>query len=297
LSFNGDFFMSAITLKAAGSLLASAGVASAAMAMVPGVALAATDCGTGTEVSTGICEKAFTTAGDYTFTAPSGVTKVSAIIVGAGGGAADFGGGGAYGGGGGEVVFVDSVDSSSTISATVGAGGAIAADPVPGVTGGDSSLGSTVASGGIGASFSQGGDSGSGEIGSTDGYHGAGGGAVGAAFECTGGEGVTASVVASGSALFPELIGEAVYGTGGSCTGLAPGAFTLTAGSGGSVSGDPVVADAGEDGAVIVRWGALPDTGLNVQPWMIGTGVATVAAGAIFASGLLRTRRQGRHSA
>ena len=81
--------MSAITLKAAGSLLASAGVASAAMAMVPGVAFAATDCGTGTEVSSGICEKAYTTAGDYTFTAPSGVTKVSAILVGGGGGVQD----------------------------------------------------------------------------------------------------------------------------------------------------------------------------------------------------------------
>jgi LPXTG-motif cell wall-anchored protein len=66
------------------------------------------------------------------------------------------------------------------------------------------------------------------------------------------------------------------------------------------VSGNLGAADAfdGEDGSVIVRWAvSLPDTGMNVQPWMIGAGIATVAAGALFASGVLRTRRQGRHSA
>jgi hypothetical protein len=106
--------------------------------------------------------------------------------------------------------------------------------------------------------------------------------------------------VASGSSLFPVTAGEAVFGAGGSCSDVSIGSFTGTAGSGGSVSGDfaAPTAEAGEDGAVIVRWAAsLPDTGLNVQPWMIGTGVALAAAGAVFASGMLRTRRRGRHSA
>jgi hypothetical protein len=105
--------------------------------------------------------------------------------------------------------------------------------------------------------------------------------------------------VASGSSLFPVTAGEAVFGAGGSCSAVIL-SFTGTAGSGGSVSGDfgAPTAEAGEDGAVIVRWAAsLPDTGLNVQPWMIGTGVALAAAGAVFASGMLRTRRRGRHSA
>jgi hypothetical protein len=306
--------MSAITLKAAGSLLASAGVASAAMAMVPGVALAATDCGSGTEVSAGICEQAFTTAGDFTFTAPSGVTKVSAIIIGGGGGA-EYNAGGAYGGGGGEVVYLDSVSTSSALQITVGSGGA--ADPDiegTGNGGGSSSIGTDEAAGGDGGSYysERGGDSGNGNAGSGGYsnvvffYTGAGAGQGGDAPDCISGAnadtcpagpGVTASSIAMNSALFPEVLGEPEYGTGG--VGVEVSNTSVgdhAAGHGGDAT-TITSGDDGNDGAVILRWGALPDTGLSVQPWMVGTGVATVAAGAIFASGLLRTRRQGRHSA
>jgi hypothetical protein len=41
---------------------------------------------------------------------------------------------------------------------------------------------------------------------------------------------------------------------------------------------------------------ALPDTGIHVEPWMIGAGLGLAAAGAVFASGMLRARRRGRHS-
>jgi hypothetical protein len=283
------------------ALSAGAGVFAAPLVFVAPAAFAATDCGTGTEVSAGICEQAFTTAGAFTFDAPSGIAKVSAIVVGAGGGAGGYDTAGAYGGGGGDVVFIDSADASSAIAVTVGAGGAIAVSPGAAQDGGDSTFGSTVATGGSGATFDGGGASGSGDAGfNIDIFLGSGGGAGGAATDCVGGAGLTGSASAPGSALFPVTAGEAVFGAGGSCSDVAIGSFTGTAGSGGSVSGDfaAPTAEAGEDGAVIVRWAAsLPDTGLNVQPWMIGTGVALAAAGAVFASGMLRTRRRGRHSA
>jgi hypothetical protein len=41
----------------------------------------------------------------------------------------------------------------------------------------------------------------------------------------------------------------------------------------------------------------LPDTGIHVEPWMIAAGLGLAAAGAVFASGMLRARRRGRHSA
>lgn len=50
---------------------------------------------TATEVSPNVCEVSFTSAGDYTFSVPTGVAKLSAVIVGGGGGAA-FGAGGDY---------------------------------------------------------------------------------------------------------------------------------------------------------------------------------------------------------
>ena len=56
-------------------------------------------------------------------------------------------------------------------------------------------------------------------------------------------------------------------------------------------------ASVGSDGAVILRWTpGLPDTGMNVQPWVIGASVSAVLGGAVLASGALRVRRQGRHS-
>jgi hypothetical protein len=200
-------------------------------------------------------------------------------------------------------VFIDSADALSAIAVTVGAGGVIAAPGFnPAQDGGESTFGSTAASGGSGADFFGGGASGNGNAGyiPTSENLGAGGGAGGTTTDCVAGPGLAALAVASGSSLFPVTAGEAVFGAGGSCSEVGVGSFTGTAGSGGSVSGDlgSATAEAGEDGAVIVRWAAaLPDTGLNVQPWMIGTGVALAAAGAVFASGMLRTRRRGRHSA
>jgi hypothetical protein len=279
-------------------------------ALFPRCSLAAADCGEGTEVVAGICEKAYTTAGDYSFTAPPSVAKMSAVLVGGGmGGIAS--GPVTYGGGGGGVAFVDSVDISGPIAVTVGAGGVFESSlSLPG----DTTVGANTA-GGAGGLFDDNEDirdlmiSGSPQESPgwipMPSFGGSGGGAGGAPTDCAAGHGLTASEVAAGSSLFPAVLGEPELGQGGSCSGITP-LGAAGAGKGGDVytSGAVFAADAGTDGAVIFRWAAaslpddaLPDTGLDVQPWMIGAGVAAVAAGALFASGALRTRRQGRHSA
>jgi hypothetical protein len=93
-------------------------------------------------------------------------------------------------------------------------------------------------------------------------------------------------------------------GQGGSCSGIT-GASEAGAGKGGDVFGEVpnVQAEAGTDGAVIFRWAAaslpddaLPDTGMNTQPWVIGASVAAVLGGAILAAGAVRLRREGRPS-
>jgi len=285
------------------ALVSGAGLAAVPMAFAAAPSFAAADCGEGTEVSTGICEKAFTTAGDYTFTVPASVSKMSAVLVGGGmgGGILEGGSGpmGAYAGSGGGVLFVDSVDISAPITLTVGAGGSN--DPSEGE---DTVLGAAVAGGGhidddLGpvsgspqefAAFMV-------EMGPPLAVM-SGGGAGGTPTSCAAGPGVTASSVAAGSSLFPVILGEPELGQGGSCSGVT---FTSEAGAGkgGDVYDElpDYEASVGSDGAVILRWTpGLPDTGMNVPPWVIGASVAAVLGGAVLASGALRVRRQGHHS-
>jgi hypothetical protein len=210
-----------------------------------------------------------------------------------------------YGGGGGGVAFVDSVDISGPIAVTVGAG-AVFESSLPG----DTTVGANTA-GGAGGLFGE--DDNfdirdlmiSGSPQESPGwipmpaYVGSGGGAGGAPTDCAAGHGLTASEVAAGSSLFPAVLGEPVFGEGGSCSGVTV-ASQAGAGKGGDVFGEVpnVQAEAGADGAVIFRWAAasLPDTGINAQPWVIGASVAAVLGGAVLASGALRVRRQGRHA-
>jgi hypothetical protein len=196
------------------------------------------------------------------------------------------------------VLFVDSVSPSAPVAISVGAGGAADFSG-----GGDTTVGTHVAGGG--------GVGGSGALsGSPQEYAGfvvtpgppaalfSGGGAGGTPTDCAAGPGVTASSVAAGSSLFPAVLGESVFGQGGSCSGISP-LSEPGAGKGGDVFTDGATqsADAGADGAVILRWTpGLPDTGVSIEPWLIGASVAGVLGGAILASGALRARRQGRHS-
>ncbi len=289
------------------ALASGAGLAIVPLAFAATPSFAAADCGEGTEVTAGICEKAYTTAGDYTFTAPSSVAKMSAVLVGGGQGGVYIEGFAAYGGGGGGVVFVDSVDISGPIAVTVGAAG------VFGVSlSGDTTVGANAAGGGggvVGDPFVPQVVVQSGSPQEFLGWHeppaslpgiGSGGGAGGTPTDCAAGPGLTASEVAAGSSLFPAVLGEPELGQGGSCSGITV-ASEAGAGKGGDVFGEipNIEAEAGTDGAVIFRWAAasLPDTGVSVQPWLIGASVAGVLGGALLASGALRARRRGRHSA
>ena len=286
------------------ALASGAGLAVVPLAFAATPSFAATDCGEGIEVSAGICEKAYTTAGDYTFTAPSSVAKMSAVLVGGGqGGGVDLFPDGeflAYAGGGGGVLFVDSVSPSAPVAISVGAGGAADFSG-----GGDTTVGLHVAGGGgtgdaIPSSGSPQENAGFLVEPDPPAVLFSGGGAGGTPTSCAAGPGVTASSVAAGSSLFPALLGEPMFGEGGSCSGV-----TLVSEAGAGKGGDvytelsPVpVADPGADGAVILRWTpGLPDTGVSIQPWLIGASVAGVFGGALLASGALRARRQGRHSA
>jgi hypothetical protein len=284
------------------ALVSGAGLAAVPMAFAATPSFAAADCGEGTEVAAGICEKAFTTAGDYTFAVPASVAKMSAVLVGGGqsGAVQGFGAGEffLYAGSGGGVLFVDSVDLSAPIALTVGAAGPADFSPA-----GDTIVGSNVA-GGAGV-YDSGPQSGLPQefpafpavLGPLL-YVFSGAGAGGTPSSCAGGPGVTASSVAAGSSLFPAVAGEPELGQGGNCSGV-----TLTSEAGPGRGGDVYdelpnyEGSAGSDGAVIFRWmPGLPDTGMNAQPWVIGASVAAVLGGAVLASGALRVRRQGRHS-
>lgn len=283
-------------------------------------AQAAMACAESTPVATlvgaDICEVIMTT--DGTFVAPSGVTKIQALVVGGGGGSANNDpqyGGYSYGGGGAEVVLVSSVSSGSH-TVVVGAGG-LASTNQNATNGGTTSLDTTDALGGGGAYNN--GPSGVSPVGASNGVsnyysdavdcgdgitahaygEGAGAGGIAMLDAQEGAPGVAASGLAGAdAALWPALLGETEYAPGGAAcvTNVTPD----VAGAGGSADGD--VASDGHDGAVIFRWAAyevpeLPDTGFSVPAWLWGAGVAVAAAGGLLTSGLLRTRRNGRHSA
>lgn len=96
-------------------------VAAVSITVIP---VAAAACPTGTtELSGGVCQQKFTTAG--TFTVPSGVTTLDVLLVGVGGGGQAVNGGGA-GGGGGEVkvVLAHAVTTGTPLNVVVGTGGA-----------------------------------------------------------------------------------------------------------------------------------------------------------------------------
>lgn len=212
-----SFFKTAATVT--GATLMSAPVL---LAISPAFAVTAcpiTTVPAATLVAPGVCEVSFTEAGDTTFEVPTGVSKISALLVGAGGGAGSYYG--EYAGGGGDVVFVDSVDlSSSVLAIHVGLyGNSAGSNEGEGEAGEDTTLDSYTAAGGEGGfpgSNTVGGASGNGNLGWYDsGEFGSGGGAGGAAEDYTGGPGVTASAAAGSNAFFPAVVGEIEYGHGG----------------------------------------------------------------------------------
>lgn len=104
-----------------------------------------------TLVADGVCEVRFTTSG--TFTPPTGITKLAAVLVGGGGAGGyftpnDY----AYAGSGGSVVYIDSVPLGGAVTVTVGLGGTVSSFGIDPAVGDDTSIapdgGAGAASGG-----------------------------------------------------------------------------------------------------------------------------------------------------
>ena len=89
----------------------------------------------------GAGEQLYSNPGDYTWTAPAGVTKISVVLVGGGGGGSQ--GAGGYGGGGGALAYKNNITvvPGVTYNLTVGAGGTHGGSAqVDGDNGGNSTL-------------------------------------------------------------------------------------------------------------------------------------------------------------
>ncbi len=296
------------TAVRASAIGAGAGLLVAPFALTAPAANAAVDCGTTTPTATvingTICEVRFDTAGSYSFTAPSGVSKLAAVVIGAGGGALGNSYE-AYGAASGVAVYVDSVDTSANIDVIVGAHGIGGETPTDGEA---SSVNLDAALGG-GAGFSgYGGGSNADFTGaaywdsSVDGWsYGAGAGAGADGSVCVAGAGVTLDDIATDSTLFPGDDTQA-YATGGSCSDTSVVTTAQIAGNGGSIGNDIVPAD-GVDGLVVLRWAAtvtpdpapspLPSTGQPFPSGLAFVGASAVLAGGMaFAAGLIARRRR-----
>lgn len=283
------------------------------------------------EVFSGVCQISFDQTGEgQSFTAPTGITKMGAILVGGGGGAWVNSDNGleAYGGGGGGVAYVNlDSDSGHDFEISVGAGGPEAE------TGGASSLLNLAteefysAEGGSGADGMGSGDSGDpGSGDGTFGYHGASGGGAcgdGSAMDTvddyqqnvSGGAGCApSSLGGSDVALFPASGSDPLLGAGGDASIAvtfdtevlmnAQYAYGNT-GAGGSAAGVNVpdaassTAQPGTDGGVYIRWQTaqptnpeLAETGVDTSSLQSAIGFSMFIAGiAAVGFGVTRTRR------
>ncbi|MGW9067006.1 glycine-rich domain-containing protein [Achromobacter animicus] len=202
----------------------------------------------------------YNTAGSYTWSVPSGVTRVRVIVSGGGGGgggAVGNPGKGAVGGGGGggaTSVKLVNLAGAGTVSVTVGAGGAGGIANNAGVAGAASSFGAfTSASGGLG-----------GQQGVDESGAGGGGAATspGSDFSVVGGAGVSGrirdGVYAMAGVGGASLLGDcfsSVNVTGASNAGLNGGVGANGAGGGGGAAyGATATGGKGGDGIVVIEW-------------------------------------------
>lgn len=249
-----------------------------------------------TLVADGVCEVRFTGPGSFSFTAPSGITKLSAVLVAAGGGAFhSTQNGQAYAGSGGGVIYIDSVPAAGTVAGVVGAGGAAAQSTADTATvGGDTSIApasgpsTSVVGGRVGYdAFSTAACNGT----FTFGY------GYGARTDplptpdCTAGVGYALSDLALDPALFPAASLETDrYGDGGIPTDAGPVAVSAIAGNGGAVN--DLIAAAGSPGLVIFRFAPAPRLAATGSP--VSAAVPALSAAMIAAGGLLLALRRRR---
>jgi len=227
-----------------------------------------------TLVADNVCEVQIMTVGSSTFTPPSGITKLSAVLVAGGGGALQNGL--FYAGSGGAVVYIDSVPTGGSISLSVGAGGNASDSTGPTFVqpgpGGDTTLtaGSTTTA--------TGGASGNNPLpfclGATNLFASGNGARTNTDSSCVAGAGFSLSQVSGLDAtLFPAAsLGPDVYGDGGTGSQADPVALATTIGTGGSVSSAGV--EPGTAGHVILRFApAAPVTPPPPAPTLAATGV------------------------
>lgn len=155
-------------------------------------------------------QQAYTTAGTYSWVAPSGVTAVSVVVVGGGGGG-ESSAGSYNGGGGGGLRYGNniSVTPSSSYTVVVGARGNGSSSGTPGLStsGGNSSFNASVIANGGSSGTTRTGGSGSGGTGGATGGTGGtgasgvrfGGGAGAAGYSGNGGDGGTSGNGTSGA--------------------------------------------------------------------------------------------------
>lgn len=325
--------MASTTLTRSAAVGVAAGLGAASLAGAT-TAMAAGECAayTGATLLPGdVCQVVITE--DGTVTLPASLGKVAALVIGAGGGGSYSSNyATAYGGGGGEVVYVDEVALGTPITATIGAAGAADEDGgLPAGDGGDTVFGSVTALGGEGADATEGtpGNSGNGNSWDIDASGwvllGGGGGAQAAAVDAWGGMGYWPSEVpGASSALFPPAADDNYYGSGGNTSDDGVPPQPIGAGTGGAAAafaqpvlldidgpaegdgeveeaeirplaeGDDEGANAGADGAVVLRWKAgLVPTG-SAEPGIaiaFGAAAAAVGAGLTALVGSLRRRR------
>lgn len=304
---------STLSRRALGSSLLIAGMVVPTAAV--GSAFADSACPTttpaSTEVAPGICQVVMTESGD--FTAPAGISKLAAVLVGGGGGGYHYASG--YAGGGGEVTYVDSVQTATAIDVTIGTGGSGGSneDSTSSTDGGNTVVDSAhVADGGKKGGLQSGGTSGSG----FPGIEGVtedspGGGARSAATPLADGPAAAGAgfklseIPEVDSTLFPSVADPAVeYGEGGDEATESPEAGSGVGGGYRSSEGEeptyvPGAGFAGASGSVIFRFAAvesddsgsdtLAETGANDAALQAGAlSLGLMVAGAAVAAGARR---------
>ena len=186
----------------------------------------------------GPSSQAYATAGSYTWTVPSGITKVKVTLIGGGGGGGQAIGSQSYFGSGGggasgtNEFFVTGLTPSGTVSVTVGAGGGNG-----GGTGGTSSFGpygSQTGGGGGGNGGGSGGGGGSGSSGNNYGSKGGNGGSTGASNSSGAGGAILNNGASGGSGGSTTATTYGMWGSVGGGGGGTPG---TTGGSGSSGGG------------------------------------------------------------
>jgi len=237
---------------------------------------------------------AYTTAGTYSWIAPTGVTSVSVVAVGGGGGGQYY----ASGGGGGGLGYINnySVTPNSSYTVVVGNSGTGSNANSDLVNGGNSYFVSTrtVKGGGGGggsghySSFGAGGTGGTytGDGGGNGGNGGSGGGSSGTGYDRTGGGGGAGGYAGNGGNGGNQT-SSSVSGTAGSGGGGGGGASGWnSAGSAGGAGGGGVgLLGQGASGAAGTGSGSATSTSANGGGGGSGGGNGTVFSGIIGGGG------------